>query len=369
MAQEFDYWMQNRTISINVKGKTHKLARYNVEVDDPRPGMFYAPYSKRPLFHHMHHFTSFAESYYEDYLDAQKLQGRQKQKEFYQNMKSGAESGWDYSTRWFFKENGRVPSQDLLDIQTRHIIPVDLNSYLCKNAQILSKFYGLLGQESKAQEYERIFDKFTDSIDQVLWNEEKGAWFDYKITNGKDDEKLNLQFYPSNLAPLWAKCYQQNRLLQKIIPVINYVERLKAFDYPGGVPTSMVKSGQQWDFSNAWPPLQEILVTGLDSSGQPKAQELAKGLADKWMKNVYASYVQSGKKMFEKYDVEQVGLPGGGGEYEVQEGFGWSNGVILEFLRKYPDLVSPDVDSRNNAAPGSAASLIAACILLMIMAH
>ena len=42
--------------------------------------------------------------------------------------------------------------------------------------------------------------------------------------------------------------------------------------------------------------------------------------------------------MFEKYDVEQVGLPGGGGEYEEQEGFGWSNGVILHFLQKYPDL-------------------------------
>ena len=73
--------------------------------------------------------------------------------------------------------------------------------------------------------------------------------------------------------------------------------------------------------------------------------------------------------MFEKYDVEQVGLPGGGGEYEVQEGFGWSNGVILEFLRKYPDLVSPDVDSRTNAAPGSTTSLITACILMMIIAN
>ena len=159
-------------------------------------------------------------------------------------FQSGAESGWDYSTRWFFKEDGNTPSTDLLDIQTRHIIPVDLNSYLCKNAQILSKFHGLLGQESKAQQYERIFDKFTDAIDHVLWNEDKGAWFDFKTKDGKQ----NLQFYPSNLAPLWANCYQQNRLLQKIIPVINYVEKLKAFDYPGGVPTSMVKSGQQWDF-------------------------------------------------------------------------------------------------------------------------
>ena len=48
MEQEFDYWMQNRTVSINVKGKNHKLARYNVEVDDPRPGMHHF---QQPLCH------------------------------------------------------------------------------------------------------------------------------------------------------------------------------------------------------------------------------------------------------------------------------------------------------------------------------
>jgi hypothetical protein len=30
--------------------------------------------------------------------------------------------------------------------------------------------------------------------------------------------------------------------------VIAYMKNHKAFSYPGGVPTSMVKSGQQWDF-------------------------------------------------------------------------------------------------------------------------
>ena len=40
--------------------------------------------------------------------------------------------------------------------------------------------------------------------------------------------------------------------------------------------------------------------------------------------------------MFEKIDVtHEDGLPGGGGEYPVQTGFGWSNGVILEFLDRY----------------------------------
>ncbi|KAG8434588.1 hypothetical protein GDO86_012818 [Hymenochirus boettgeri] len=39
--------------------------------------------------------------------------------------------------------------------------------------------------------------------------------------------------------------------------------------------------------------------------------------------------------MFEKYDVEGDGKPGGGGEYEVQVGFGWTNGVVLQLLDRY----------------------------------
>jgi hypothetical protein len=40
----------------------------------------------------------------------------------------------------------------------------------------------------------------------------------------------------------------------------------------------------------------------------------------------------------------QSGYPGGGGEYDVQEGFGWTNGVILHFLSKYGSLISPDTN-------------------------
>ena len=87
---------------------------------------------------------------------------------------------------------------------------------------------------------------------------------------------------------------------------MDYVGKQKSLSYPGGVPTSMMKSGEQWDFSNAWAPLQEIIITGLENTKHPMAIELAKDLAKKWMENVYVSYVQSKKKMFEKYDVEQV---------------------------------------------------------------
>ena len=118
-------------------------------------------------------------------------------------MKSGAESGWDYSTKWFFNTDG-TPSLNLNDVQTRHIIPVELNSYLCKNARILQNFYMLLGNEKKSKEYSARVDDFKSAIHDVLWNGTKGAYFDYKIQHNEQ----NIEFYPSNLSPLWANCFK-----------------------------------------------------------------------------------------------------------------------------------------------------------------
>jgi neutral trehalase len=41
-----------------------------------------------------------SESYYEDFTHAKALKNEAEKTEFYRNMKSGAESGWDYSTKW-----------------------------------------------------------------------------------------------------------------------------------------------------------------------------------------------------------------------------------------------------------------------------
>ena len=59
-------------------------------------------------------------------------------------------------------------------------------------------------------------------------------------------------------------------------------------------------------FSNAWAPLQEIIVTGLENTKETEGEELAKKLVQKWVKNNYVAYKQSNGKMFEKYDAEQV---------------------------------------------------------------
>ena len=85
-------------------------------------------------------------------------------------------------------------------------MPVELNSYLCRNARIMTEMYQLLGNKDKAESFKEWGDSLQDAIESVLWNEEKGCWFDYDMKNGRQRSKKP-NFYPSNLAPLWAECY------------------------------------------------------------------------------------------------------------------------------------------------------------------
>ena len=41
-----------------------------------------------------------------------------------------------------------------------------------------------------------------------------------------------------------------------------------------------------------------------------------------------------------QYLATELGGHGGGGEYEVQKGFGWSNGAILDLLDRYGSVLS-----------------------------
>jgi alpha,alpha-trehalase len=51
--------------------------------------------------------------------------------------------------------------------------------------------------------------------------------------------------------------------------------------------------------------------------------------------NVNRVYADSGK-LVEKYDVVATTRKGGGGEYPLQDGFGWTNGVMRKLMADYP---------------------------------
>ena len=93
----------------------------------------------------------------------------------------------------------------------------------------------------------------------------------------------------------------------------------------GGLVTSLHQTGQQWDYPNGWAPLQWIAAQGLMRYGHTK---LAKNIASRWLL-LNESVFNRTQKMMEKYNVCDLSLEAGGGEYPLQDGFGWSNGVAL----------------------------------------
>jgi alpha,alpha-trehalase len=96
---------------------------------------------------------------------------------------------------------------------------------------------------------------------------------------------------------------------------------------PGGLATSGVASGEQWDRPNGWAPLQWMAIRGLAAYGHA---DLAHEIAKRWLATVEEVYRREAK-LVEKYALREVegdrSRGGGGGEYALQDGFGWTNGV------------------------------------------
>jgi alpha,alpha-trehalase len=289
---EYKFWMGKRFL------KEFNLNIYNVSVSYPRP-----------------------ESFHEDVKTAENSIDKEK---VYSNLASGAETGWDFSSRWF--ENGR----DLSTIITSEIIPVDLNSILYKNEIILSKFHEKFGNLStyyKDQSVQRL-----DAMNKILFKTDQWKDFNYKKNLSTDG------IYSSNFSPLWSNAHSSFSSLE-ISQILGKIEN-SFFEFPAGIPSSLTKTHEQWDWPNSWAPLEMIMIEGLLNLNDSKSHEMAYHIAHQWISTVYCAWISSGH-LFEKYNVTKRGYNGGGGEYEIQTGFGWTNGAVLMILKKYGKLIEP----------------------------
>uniref|UniRef100_A0A8D8LCN1 Trehalase n=1 Tax=Cacopsylla melanoneura TaxID=428564 RepID=A0A8D8LCN1_9HEMI len=312
--REFQFWLNNRMVAINKDGNVYILAHYQVQTSGPRP-----------------------ESFKEDYELGMNLTSEAERNRLYNNLKASAESGWDFTSRYFNK-NG-TDGGTLADIDTPNFINVDLNAILHANAVTLAEWFHILDDPVKSMYYKNIAKRFLIGIEAVLWCEEVGMWFDYDMRN----EKPRKLFYPSNFAPLWTGSYTFPKPLvaQSAIRylIANNVITPNYAPVYYGIPTSLRNSTQQWDFPSCWPPLQAMVIQGLDRTYDIKAQLVAYNLASKWVFTNYIGYSRTGT-MFEKFDAQQLGTSGGGGEYRSQTGFGWTNGVIFELFARWGNLLT-----------------------------
>ncbi|MFN3877374.1 MAG: alpha,alpha-trehalase TreF [Brevundimonas sp.] len=237
-------------------------------------------------------------------------------REVYRELRSGAESGWDFSSRWL------DDPQDLATIHVTDIVPVDLNSLMWSLETRIAAHCRELAERACIREFGRRANDRRRAVHRYLWSARERRFGDWDQRTGRMTEAVSA----AGLYPLFVGLATPN---QARGAAQSTQETLLA---PGGLRTTVVSTGQQWDSPNGWAPLQWVAVAGLDRYGH---RETADTITARWLATVDRVYRETGK-MLEKYDIEDQ-RPGGGGEYPLQDGFGWTNGVTRALLDRSPN--------------------------------
>ena len=294
LQQEYDFWMDGKdrlTTQQPAYRRVVQLAegvymnRYYDDQSTPRP-----------------------ESYRED---VQLVRHTRNPAVLYRHLRAAAESGWDFSSRWF--RDGK----NLRTIHTTDFVPVDLNTLLVNLEQTLADGYRLKGDLTRSKTYEQLAQQRRIAIQRYCWNPKSGFFFDYDFVS----RKPSLVYTLAGVYPLFVKIATS----AQAVTVARKVEQ--SFLKPGGLTATLQTTGQQWDAPNGWAPLQWIAIQGLRTYRQVP---LANKVKTHWVAENLRVYKASGK-MVEKYDVVSTAAAKGG-ECPNQDGFGWTNGVLLKLL-------------------------------------
>ena len=238
----------------------------------------------------------------------------------YRELRAAAESGWDFSSRWF------ADGKTLATIHTTDLVPPDLNSLLYQLEVTITRGCAVVADRACADQMQLRSEARKRAMTRHLWNGTLGAFVDYDWRKSRKADQPSA----ATLYPLFVRLSTaaQARAVASTL-------RSKLLQ-PGGLATTRVRTGQQWDAPNGWAPLQWIAIQGLRNYGET---ELAAQLAQRWIHTNLSVYNRTGK-LVEKYDL-RAAAEGGGGEYALQDGFGWTNGVLRKLLTLYPQFGPP----------------------------
>ena len=307
LKKEYDFWMRgSEDLNKTTNAIAHVVAlpdgeilnRYWDTLNTPRP-----------------------EGYYEDLEIYEKAQGDKT--DLYRNIRAACASGWDFSGRWF------EDPQDITTIKTTDLIPVDLNCLLWHLEYTIAKAAKFSGLDDEYLLYINKANKRLAAINKYLWSNEKEAYLDYDFRKNEFSDTVTL----ATTFPLFfgiATKIEANSIIKHIES--NFLK-------PGGLLTTPIFTGQQWDSPNGWAPLQWVALRGVKNYG---ANTLAESISNNWLTTVERVFNKTGKIM-EKYNVVDISLEAGGGEYPNQDGFGWTNGVYLKMHAEKLNLTNIDI--------------------------
>ncbi|WP_309085886.1 alpha,alpha-trehalase TreF [Chelativorans sp.] len=238
------------------------------------------------------------------------------ERELFRDIRAGAESGWDFSSRWF------ADGMTMASIATTSIIPTDLNAFLYGLERAIQQGCERTGDRKGGAEFEERADLRRAAMNAWLWNEALGLFDDYDwMVNQKRNAVTAAAF-----APLFARLATPEQATRT-------AHRVRAsLLVTGGLTSTDRSTGEQWDAPYGFAAMQWIGVVGLREYG---IEALAKEIARRWLHTVAGVYLETGR-LFEKYDLVAA-RAGGGGGYPVQSGQGWTASVTAALMDLYPE--------------------------------
>ncbi|MCJ0826595.1 alpha,alpha-trehalase TreF [Luteimonas sp. 50] len=237
----------------------------------------------------------------------------------YRELRAAAASGWDFSSRWCEEGGG------LETTRTTTIVPVDLNAFLHKLEVQVARLSADGGDEAAAADFRRRARARARAVERWLWNPAAGTYLDYDLLH----DRPRVAPCAAAAAPLYVGLATPGQAHGTAAALAAQLLQ------QGGLATTGIASGEQWDRPNGWAPLQWLAIVGCARYG---LQALADDIRERWLATVGSLYRREGK-LVEKYALQHApdGARGGdGGEYPLQDGFGWTNGVTRRLLHAVP---------------------------------
>jgi alpha,alpha-trehalase len=238
--------------------------------------------------------------------------------DFYQGDRAMRESGFDPSFRW-----------GPFDGSTHHYAPICLNSLLYKAEMDLAEMAAMLSKPADAKKWLAAAEQRKQLINKYMWNAEKGMFFDWDFTTGKQAT----YDYVTTFYPLWVGLAtpDQAKAVMKNIGV---------FEHEGGLAMSDQQTGVQWDLPYGWAPTMLIAVQGMRKAGYNSD---ADRVSVKFLDTIQSNFKRTGT-IREKYNVVTGSdeAPVLAGYHENLIGFGWTNGTFLALYHALP----PDLQKK-----------------------
>lgn len=367
LDKEYKFWMTNKTVEVPDPKNTRKnytLNHYFTHNTSPRP-----------------------ESYVEDYNTYVNVSLTEAERSArYADIAAGAESGWDYSSRWIRNKavsaNQTESYEMLRTINTANIVPIDLNSLLYYSETKLAEWHKKYDKNtSKQKYYAKQARNRLKAMEALMWNQDTFSYYDYNLSSNAQ----NIEFTPANLYPIWVGAFPETLTKNRTAMAKVFDETENALRrFPGILTTSYYNTTLQWDWPNGWPPLTYIAIAGmlrvdeylhrenytddgdfvykgprLNTTQGTSITSLATTLAERYTASAYCGWYNTGGSlpgilekenasltdnghMFEKFDVNTIGLSGSQGEYVSQTGFGWTNGIALWVFSLWSNFTAPN---------------------------